>query len=329
VANTTLKLANLSAAPGERTGADISIQVAGVPVTLPVFLLNGAHAGPTLVLTAGIHGAEYPCIETALRLGRTLDLATLRGQLIVVPIANPVAFAARSIYITPPDGKNLNRQFPGNAQGTFSQALAHWLFTNVIGRADYYVDLHGGDMIEALLPFASCAVTGDAQLDATADDLAQAFGLPYVALPIGAGSGIGGATHIAAAAAGIPALLAEAGGQGILDEASVQILDAGVRRVLVHCDMLDAADVGVEAPAQAPTKFTEWSWLRADVDGLYYPAVQVGDTVETGRAVGCITDPFNNELQAVHAPQDGVVLFLVTSLAINTGDPLLAIAGTS
>lgn len=327
MANTTLKLAELSAAPGERVGANLTIQAAGVLVTLPVFLINGAHEGPTFVLTAGIHGAEYPCVETALRLGRTIDPSTLQGQMIIVPIANPVAFAARSIYITPPDGKNLNRQFPGDSQGTFSQAWAYWLFTQVIQRGDYYVDLHGGDMIEALLPFASCAVTGNESLDAVADGMAQAFGLPYVALPTGSGSGIGGATHIAAAAAGIPALLAEAGGQGILDEASVEILDAGVRRVLVHCGMMKPAAAGVKEQTEPAKKFSQWSWLRAEVNGLYYPTVQVGDTVHEGQALGHITDAFNNELQAMYAPQDGVVLFLVTSLSINTGDPLLAIAG--
>lgn len=320
--NSNLTIEELTAKPGERVGETLSLMIAGMPVTLPIFLINGAQPGPTLTLTAGIHGAEYPCVEAALRLGRSLDPATLRGQVIIVPSANPIAFAARSIYITPPDGKNLNRQFPGDSCGTFSQALAHWLFTHVISSGDYYVDLHGGDMIEALVPFGSTAVTGDDALDATAEGLARAFGIPYIVLPTGTGSGIGGATHIAAAAAGIPALLAEAGGQGILDEPSVEILERGVRRVLAHLEMCEP----VGPPAEPPRKLTGWSWLRADVAGFYYPTVAVGDEVRQGQPLGKITDAFGNVLQSMEAPQDGVILFLVTSLAISPGDPLLSIA---
>lgn len=317
-----LSIQHLSVAPGERVGDTISITAAGVPVTLPAFLINGAHPGPTLGITAGIHGAEYPCVEAALRLGRTLDPAELHGQVIIVPSANPVAFAARSIYISPPDGKNLNRQFPGEHAGTFTQALAHWLFTHIIAPSDFYIDLHGGDMIEALVPFGSTAVTGNDTLDTAAEDMAKAFGIPYIVLPTGTGSGIGGATHIAAAAAGIPALLAEAGGQGILDEESVQVLEGGVRRVMAHLEM----SVPVSTPVDPPRKLTAWSWLRSDVTGFYYPTVQVGDEVTEGQVMGKITDAFGMVLQTMEAPQDGVILFLVTSLSITPGDPLLAIA---
>ena len=135
----------------------VSVRLAGVDINVPVVLINGAEPGPTFCVTAAVHGAEYPCVEAAKRLALNLDPASLRGQVIVVPIVNPVAFRARSIYVTPLDGKNLNRQFPGKEQGTFSEALAYWLFNQVIRRGDYYIDLHGGDMIEALIPFGSWA----------------------------------------------------------------------------------------------------------------------------------------------------------------------------
>ena len=317
-----LSLGNLTAAPGERNAGMVPVRVAGVDIEIPVVLINGAEAGPTLCVTAAIHGAEYPCVEAAKRLAFSLDPGALRGQAIVVPIANPVAFRARSIYVTPLDGKNLNRQFPGKERGTFSEALAYWLFHEVMQRADYYVDLHGGDMIEALMPFGSWASTGDDAVDAAADSIARAFGIPYIVLPAASGSGIGGATHIAVAQAGIPAFLAEAGGQGILDARSVQILHEGLLRVMASLDMVEPSAPAVDAPS----RFTGWHWLRADVDGLYYPAVQVGDRVRAGQAVGKITDVFGETLQPVEAPGDGTVLFVVTSLAINTGDPLLAIA---
>ena len=316
-----LSVATLQAAPGERTAARTTIEVTGVDVHLPVFLNNGAHPGPTFVLTAGIHGGEYPCVEAAARLGRTLDPSALHGQVIIVPSANPIAFAARSIYITPIDGKNLNREFPGDPDGTFTQAWAAWLFDNVICQAEFYVDMHGGDMIEALVPFVSYNLTGDAQVDAHARKMAHVYGIRAVLVKDNPG-GLAGTTYAAAARAGIPALLSEAGGQGVWDEASVDILQSGVRRVMAAFDMYPP----LADPGEAPEVLAGWSWLRSDVDGLFYPTVQVGDHVEKGQDLGRVADIFGSTLQTMEAPVSGEILFLVTSLAMNTGDPLMAIA---
>lgn len=314
-----LEFAGLAVEPGQRVGEMLTISVAGVSIQLPVFLINGAGTGPTLCITAGIHGAEYPCIESALRLSQRLDPTTLQGQVIIVPIANPVAFAVRSIYVTPPDGKNLNRQFPGNSQGTFSQALAYWLFHNVIRRGDYYIDLHGGDMIEALLPFGSYFHTGNAKVDRAAEGMAKSFGLPYLVLRDR--TAIAGATHMEAAEAGVPAILEEAGGQGVWDDETVHILTDGLHRVLAHLEMTASVPSVAE-----PKRFDGWSWLRSEHTGVYYPTAKVGEQVTAGQDLGRVADVFGNTLQSIQAPQNGVVLFLVTSLAINSGDPLLAIA---
>ena len=132
---------------------------------------------------------------------------------------------------------------------------------------------------------------------------------------------MGALTHIAAAQAGIPALLAEAGGQGIWSEDDVSPLLQGVLRVLSSLEMYQ------EVPAAAPpSRMTTWEWLRSNVDGLYYPAVQIGESVTAGQTVGRVTDFFGETLQVAQASMDGQVLFVVTSLAINIGDPLLCIA---
>lgn len=310
--------AGLSVQPGQRLAEMLSARVAGIDLEFPIFLINGAQAGPTLSVTAGIHGAEYASVEAALRLGRTLNPDELRGRVIVCPIANPPAFTARSIYITPPDGKNLNRQFPGQAQGTFSQALAHWLFTEIIQRGDAYVDLHGGDMIEALVPFVIHFRTNKAALDGAAAAMAQSFGIHYVLQGETPGS-----TYASAAAAGIPAILAEAGGQGIWTEDTVGLLQTGVRRVMAHLEML-----GAPTPAPEPPVILEhWAWLRSEVDGVFYPTVQVGERVRAGQDLGRVADVFGNTLQSLTAPIEGTILFLVSSLAMNVGDPLLAVAG--
>lgn len=312
------QVAGLTVQPGQRLAEIVNVRLAGMDLEFPIFLINGSQPGPTLSVTAGIHGAEYASVEAGLRLGRTLNPDELHGRVIIFPVANPLAFAARSIYITPPDGKNLNRQFPGQAQGTFSQALAYWLFTEIIRRGDAYIDLHGGDMIEALVPFVIHFRTNQTELDRAAAAMAQSFGIHYVLQGETPGS-----TYASAAAAGIPAILAEAGGQGIWTEETVGLLETGVRRVMAHLEML-----GEPSPvAEPPVMLEHWEWLRSEADGLFYPTVQVGERVRAGQDLGRVADVFGNTLQSLAAPIDGTVLFLVTSLAMNAGDPLLAVAG--
>lgn len=319
--STTLSLAHLSAEPGQRTHGLVSVTIKEIEVNVPVFLINGARPGPRLVVTAGIHGGEYPCVEAAIRLGRSIDPAALAGQMIVVPSANPVAFKARSIYITPPDGLNLNRQFPGNPEGSFTQAWADWLFRHVITAGDMYIDMHGGDMIEALVPFVAITLTDNHAVNETAERMARAYGIRAFLAKEGVGP-IGGTTTGSAAVANVPALLTEAGGQGVWLEEEVDILLDGVRRVMADFDMYE----GIESPGDEAERLGGWDWLRADVDGLFYPEVVIGEQVEKGQRVGSIKDVFGETLRTYDAPVSGEVLFLVTSLAMNEGDPLMSIA---
>ncbi len=319
--STDLTLGHLTAAPGSTIKGLLPQQIKGISFDLPIYLINGKEEGPTLVVTAGIHGSEYPCVEAATRLGREIDPTVLRGQVIIVPSANPVAFKARSIYITPPDGLNLNRQFPGDPEGTFTRAWADWLFQHVMSKADMYIDMHGGDMIEALIPFVAWNRTGNENADRIAHEMANAYGIRATIVKDSAGD-LGGTTTASAARAGIPALLTEAGGQGVWKESEVDILQSGVRRVMSHFKMYAAIDDAGEQSVE----LGGWEWLRSSVDGLFYPAVEIGEMVEEGQLVGRITDIFGEVLQEAYAPVSGEVLFLVTSLAMNDGDPLMSIA---
>ncbi len=312
-----LKAASLEAEPGQRVAGMVTIPLAGIDLDIPVVLINGAETGPLLCVTAGIHGAEYASIEAAVRLGQSLDPDSLRGQVIIVPIANPPAFKARSIYVAPPDGKNLNRQFPGYARGTFSQALAHWLFQEIIRQGDAYVDLHGGDLVEALAPFVIHFRSQDEAVDQASAEMAKSFGIRYVLQGSTPGS-----TYAAASAVGIPAILAEAGGQGIWAEEDVELLHTGVRRIMAGLGMIDP----LPALSRQAVLLHDWRWLRSEVDGLFYPRVGVGDRVQAGQFLGRVADVFGSTLQSAHAPIEGIVLFQVSSLAMNAGDPLLAIA---
>ncbi len=316
MANGVLTVGSLTAARGEKRFGVNEFPVQGRPYRLPMWLVNGRADGPLLVVTAGVHPAEYASIAAALALGQSLDPATLRGRVVVVPVMNMPGFTARSIYVCPLDGKNLNRVFPGNSTGTASEQIAAWVFENVIGRADYYADLHGGDLIEALVPFTIFYHSGNTRVDEAAFAMARAFGIRYLVR-----SETPGSTFCAAARAGIPAILAEAGGQGIWTKDDVAAHTNGLDRLMRHLGMLPG-----DRPAEALfTLLDRFLWLRSDHDGFWYPAVAVNEAVTAGQELGHIRDWEGRVLQTAVSPADGRVLFIVSSLAINTTDPLLAV----
>jgi len=176
----SLCVGNLAAAPGAKIFGYEEVLIAGVPIRFGIFLVNGSMPGPTLVVTAGVHAAEYASIAAALELGRSLQPKDLRGRVIIVPVVNVPGFGVRAIYVCPLDGKNPNRCFPGKALGTASERIAYWLFNNVMLQGDYYVDLHGGDLVEALVPFSLYHRTGNAEVDRVSLEMAQVFGIPYI-----------------------------------------------------------------------------------------------------------------------------------------------------
>ncbi len=315
-ANETLKVGDLTATPGNKTRGKQAVNVQNHALELPFFLINGARPGPTLAVTGGIHGAEYASIEAALQLGRSIEPQDLRGRLIVAPVVTVPSFKARSIYINPLDGKNINRVFPGNANGTASEQLADWIFTNVMREADYYVDLHGGDLNEALVPFTLVPRTGNQAVDEGSLEMAKVFGIRYLVVDT-----LRGSTCQAAADAGIPAILTESGGQGIWRQEHITAHTTGLNRLLRHLRMLDGPPVE-PLPFQIMQQFV---WLRSEHDGYYYPKVQVAEMVSEGQDLGYVADFEGNVLQSIKAPVAGAVLFLVSSLAMNKGDPLLAI----
>ena len=131
---------------------DVSVDLGVATVEVPVVLVNGAAPGPRVAVTSGIHGAEYVSIAAHRRVAMELDPALVRGRLVSVLVANPAAFAARSIYVDPLDGRNLNRVFPGDPAGTASERLAWWIHEHVMRGSDAFIDMHCGDMNEALVP---------------------------------------------------------------------------------------------------------------------------------------------------------------------------------
>lgn len=179
----------------------------------PAFVARGEHDGPRAALIAGVHGCEYSSIAAVIRLMSELDTGELSGSITAVPVVSMESFRQRSPFVVPEDGKNLNRCFPGTYEGTYTDALARSIFDELIAPADVLIDLHGGDLVEALEPFA---IYDASPVEERARALAIAFGLPYVVREEPA-AGLAGMTCSAAAQVGIPAVIAEAGGCGQLD----------------------------------------------------------------------------------------------------------------
>ena len=316
MADGMFEVGQLSAGPGEKRYGVVEFPVLGETYRLPLWLIHGSEAGPTLVVTGGVHGAEYASIAAALDLGRRMEPKGLRGRVIVVPVVNLPGFAARSIYVCPLDGKNPNRVFPGDAGGTGTEQMADWVFRNIISQADYYVDLHGGDLIEALVPFTIFFRTGDESVDAASLEMAKVFGLEYLVASVNPGS-----TIAAASQAGIPAILTESGGQGIWTAKHVADHVNGLERLMRWLKMIDGGAVEVKSC----TLLESFFWARSEHEGFWYPTVGVGEMVRAGQELGCIQDWEGNVLQRGVSPGDGTVLFIVSSLAIHANDPLFAV----
>jgi predicted deacylase len=278
-------------------------------IELPFGIVEGAKDGPSLLVTAGIHGSEFCSIEAAQRLLGT-DPETLAGTLLVLPIVSLASFWKRSIYLMPGDGKNLNRMFPGRADGSISERLAHWLLTEAFSKADAYVDLHGGDLNEALVPF-SLYREGDARSEA----LGRNFGLPILIA-----SRYEGFTVAAASMRGVPAIIAEVSGNGLWNDATVGELSEGLARVMHSLGMVE------EKPKPAPPVSTmTLSFVSSPRQGLWYPYQAIGAAVAKDQPVGEIRDLLGQRQDVILAPLAGRVLFQMTSLSANESEALLGV----
>ena len=290
------------------------------PVAIPIVIINGKAEGPTLCLTAGVHATEYAPIEAVFRLIHDLDPQTLRGAVVAVPIVNMHMFAARNGFVSPIDGLNLNKVAPGG-DGSMTEILARILLEQVITRAKYYVDLHGGDLGEMLLPFAGYSLTGDPVLDHEGETLARLFtpGLISLAQEGSTLSPFAGSLVHAATRRGVVAILAEAGGNGTLEEADVQIHVKGVRNIMRYLGMIE----GTPSMRGPQTRATDRAVTRATRSGLLRLKVGIGDIVSAGDVVAEICDVFGRIVETVRVNRAGVAGLVWAHKAVSTGDPIV------
>jgi predicted deacylase len=286
----------------------------------PYFAIVGPESGPTFLITAGIHAAEYTGIGAAIRLGRSIDPVDVSGTIVIVPLLNRPGFYERSIYVNPEDNDNMNRVFPGRADGTWSERFAFHLLNEVIAGADYVIDLHAGDMIEDLVPFVIYSETGADKVDQMARQMIDAYGAAWAvkAMPTGERPGT---LYAAAAGRGIPAMIAESGRCGLLEEEAVVRHVQGVENILRSLGVLRGTPTAVPPPRM----LDRFEWLRSAHEGIFHTGVGVGDRVATGQVIGEMIDLVGEPLAEIVSPVDGVVLFLVTSPAIKRDGLLMGI----
>ncbi len=298
------------------------LDLAGLDI--PALDITGTMDGPQLTVLAGVHGCEYAPMAAQRIWAQGLATRELRGRVLAIPVLNLPAFWARSPFVVPDDGKNLNRCFPGNPSGSLAERLAYDTFTKVITGSDALIDMHAGDMVEALEPFALYDA-GPAQ--AQARDLAEAYGLGYVIRQEpGPDRAVAGTTSAAAAEIAIPAIIAEAGGRGLVEQAAVNAHLRGLNRVLALLGMSPDPAGTPDRTGPPPRPLQRFRWLRCTHAGWWEPAEQAGATVTEGQTLGTVTTIDGSEtLETITAPSDGVLMFVTSSPAVAADGLLLGL----
>ena len=282
--------------------------------TIPVCRFGDKNDGPTLVVSAGLHGCEYIGVLAAKRLVKMLCGAILNGRVIVLPVLNASGFYAGAKQMFLPDNVNLNRIFPGTPTGGRAARFAHAIETELFPLADFWIDLHSGDVNEIAMPFVyypgACA-------DAVTDAAMRAAASLNVGYAVRSGAQNGLYSH--AAMCKVPSLLLEWGGAGRYTPQQVDGCLEAVLRLMSHLSILK----GDYKPVPQ-LNISEASYDEADADGFWYPFVREGERVAAGQVLGELRDIDDNLMYSYRARFDGVVLYYTLSLGVKKDDPLVA-----
>jgi predicted deacylase len=323
----SLTVGTAVARPGETVSGFLDVPDGADPGTrIPVTIVTGTKPGPVLALVAGIHGSEPSPILALQRVRAELKPAKLSGSVVLVQIANVPSFTERTIYRGPFDRKNLNRVFPGSANGSGSERIAHAITTQVIDRCDYLIDMHSGDGNESLRPYSYWNNLGlDEKVDTAARELALAFGLDHIVIDRGRPRDIGASLFCSNTAhvRGKPAVTTEAGGVGVPTRDMVDLNMRGAFRVMRWLGMLPGKRESVKKPVWLEPSEV----LYSPASGLWYPAVRANQKVKKGALLGKLTDYFGAPLGDVRSPLSGVITYVVVSPAMAKGEPV-AMVGT-
>jgi predicted deacylase len=298
--------------PGEFKRIDIEIErlPSHTLIDMPVFIYKGKSQGPTLLLTAGIHGDEINGIAILRRLIAQKLLHPEAGTVIAIPLVNIYGFLQGSRTL--PDGKDLNRSFPGAPTGSLGRRIAHIIMSQIVPHIDFGVDFHTGGKALSNFPQVRCVLDENRNIE-----LAQAFAPPFILNS----SLIDGSFRKAAAKLGKPILVYEGGESSRIDKLSIEEGIAGVMRLMHRLGMTKYDTL---PPPVYPTKVLQkTSWLRARSAGIFQSLVDYGDYVKKGQRLAEITDPYGSKRIVVKAPHEGYVIGLNNNPVVNAGDALI------
>ena len=301
----------------KNTKKQITYRVPETDMEIPATLICGRRPGKTITVSAGVHSREYIGIEALIRLAQELPAQMVQGTILLLHCCNYKGFLSRSADVMPQDGMNLNRAFPGAADGTPTQKLAAFLEQEIIRRTDYLVDLHSGGFCEALIPHVYYHGAASEAVCAQSLRIAELTGAEYL---VRSEAKNGFYSH--AGQCGVPAIIIERGGSGLLHEQEVQQDLADVKNILRGSGFL------LDAPEKRfPHSILQnGRYLQAPASGCWYPKKQPGDRIEAGELLGEICDIYGRRLHSVFAEADGVVLYQTVSLGIEAGTPMIAYA---
>lgn len=290
---------------------NISETYTGEKVHVPLRIVRAKKPGPTVFISAAIHGDEIngTGIIHDFLFGEPIDLKC--GTLILAPVVNVFGFESHERYL--PDRRDLNRSFPGSKKGSLASRIAHILMTELVDQCDFGIDLHTAAFQRTNFPNIRADLS-----NASARRLAEAFGCVLVV----DGKGPIGSFRREATKRGCPTIILEAGEPWKVEPSVLQIGTQGIRNVLSELGMLDVPRV--RAPFVAKVRRTQW--VRATVGGILKFHVSPGDFVEEGQAIVTNYSIMGVEQNVLSSPTHGIILGMTTMPAVKPGEPICNIA---
>lgn len=314
-AEQSFQLGDVTVRRGEKYQGDISF--ANGDIVLPGTIICGKLPGKTMLITGGVHSGEYVGIQACVELGAELQPEKTVGTIVILKVLNRPAFENRAGSLGLSDGKNLNRVFPGNPNGTEMERLAWAITKEVYPKVDYYIDLHSGDDFEALTPYVYYAGKAAQEVTEVSRKMAEQVDVPYMVRSMVSSGG----AYNYAASKGIASILLERGGMGAWTSEEVNSDKRDVRNILSSLGMYQ---IRRDVRNYVPMEVTDVCYQAASEDGLWYPAAKPGDMVAEGALLGTVRD-YNGKLrETCRAEYTGVVLYQTGSLQVTEGGPVVA-----
>ena len=306
-------IAGVSIAPGESRDVflEVSQSYTGDLVRIPVHVRSGRKRGPTVLVTATIHGDELNGLGIIheLMFGQPLDV--LCGRLVLVPVVNVFGFETQNRYM--PDRRDLNRMFPGRPAGSLASRVAYTFFEKVVRGCDYLIDLHTGANGRTNFPNVRANLKNPA-----ARQLAKVFGCELLI----DSPGPDGSLRREALRAGIPAMILEAGEPGKIEPSVIEVGVRGVTNVLREVGLIE----GQPIPPPYQVRVRRSIWVRAEVGGILRFHVSPGEPVQEGQAIATNLSLFGREQNVLVAPASGIVLGMTTLPTVKPGEPVCHVA---